>query len=90
MILIKKTFRIEEAAEKSGVQKHLILEWIQNEWIMPADTEVPELDEEDIARVCLINNLIDQFGVNGEAVSIILHLLDQIHNLHFQIRRSRG
>lgn len=41
----------------------------------------PLLDEEDLARAKLIRELQEVFGVNDEAIPIILHLLDQLYFL---------
>jgi chaperone modulatory protein CbpM len=35
----------------------------------------------DLARAQLIHDLREDFGVNDEAVSVILHLVDQMHGL---------
>ena len=84
---IKKTIKIEEAAREMGVDLKIVLEFIQNEWIQPAEPDPVALDEEDIARIRLIAQLRGEFGVNDEAVPIILHLLDQLHQMHYQLRR---
>jgi len=88
MILVKRTLMIEEAALEAGIAMHRIQEWIEHEWIQPEDRNTSTLDQEDIARARLIQNLIDDFGVNDESMLIILHLLDQLHNLHYQLRRG--
>ena len=36
-------------------------------------------DEEDVCRILLIHDLKDKFGVNDEAVPVILHLVDQLN-----------
>jgi chaperone modulatory protein CbpM len=35
----------------------------------------------DLARAKLIRDLRDDLGVNDEGISVILHLLDQVHGL---------
>jgi len=35
----------------------------------------------DLARAQLIRDLRDDFGVNDEGISVILHLIDQMHGL---------
>jgi chaperone modulatory protein CbpM len=35
----------------------------------------------DLARAQLIRDLRDDLGVNDEGISVILHLLDQVHGL---------
>jgi len=76
----------DEASETCGISIALIIQYIEQDWINPIDWEHGILDEEDIARIRLINELKDDFGVNDEALPIILHLLDQINLLHRKIR----
>jgi chaperone modulatory protein CbpM len=40
-----------------------------------------EFSETDLARAQLIQNLIDDLGVNTEGVGVALHLIDQVHDL---------
>jgi chaperone modulatory protein CbpM len=35
----------------------------------------------DLARAQLIRDLRDDFGVNDEGISVVLHLIDQMHGL---------
>jgi DNA-binding transcriptional MerR regulator len=83
---LKRRFKIEEAARQCGIETSALLEWIKNEWIQPSQPQIPELDEEDVARISLIRHLQVEFEINDPAMPIILHLLDQIYHLHFQIR----
>ena len=82
---IKTCFSFEEILLEGNLTENLVLEWIKNQWITPADTDGPKFDEEDVARMRLICCLQKDFGVNEEAVPIILHLLDQIHRLRFHL-----
>ena len=45
------------------------------------------LDREDVTRMLLVNDLKTNFGVNDEAIPIILHLIDQIHSLQAQVKQ---
>ena len=56
--------------------------WIAAGWLVPPQTE-PELmfSDVDLARAQLIHDLREDFGVNDEGVSVILHLVDQMHGL---------
>lgn len=74
-----RRYFIEEASVKLGVEKEFILRCIQVQWLTPKADEEPSLDEEDLARLRLILELKTDFGVNDEAVPIILHLLDQLY-----------
>lgn len=86
----KKRVCIEEAALYVGVEQKFIIECIHNEWIVPSESETLLLDEEDLARAKLIDTLFKDFGINHEAVTIILHLLDQLHSLRSQIKQSKS
>ena len=63
-----------------------IIHFIEEEWVNPIDVELKMLDEEDVCRILLILDLKNKFGVNDEAVPIILHLIDQ---LNFIINNSK-
>lgn len=80
------TFELTEAASRSGVNPELIKQYITFEWINPIDPLVPKLDEEDIARIQLIWDLKQEFGVNDEAIPVILHLIDELNHLHLMFR----
>jgi chaperone modulatory protein CbpM len=56
--------------------------WIEEEWLVPS-TAANELafSEADLARAQLIRDLRQDLGVNDEGVSVILSLLDQVHDL---------
>jgi chaperone modulatory protein CbpM len=40
----------------------------------------------DIARAQLIRDLREDLGVNDEGVSVVLHLIDQMHGLRQSMR----
>lgn len=81
--------RIEEASEHCGVPSEIIVKFIQEEWIIPKDTNAPGLDEEDVARIRLIWELHSDFGVNDEAMPIILHLIDQLNRIHLELEKFK-
>lgn len=63
--------------------------WIDAEWIIPtAEADAVTFSERDLARVGLIRDLTADFGVNGEGISVILHLLDQMHGLRRALAES--
>ena len=45
------------------------------------------VDEEDLARICLIKQIQEEFGVNDESIPIILHLIDQVNRTHLEVKR---
>ena len=74
---MKKVYLIREAVQEFGIDEEHFIQYIRKEWISPSGPS--QLDEEDIARARLISELQEVFGVNDEAVPIILHLLDQLY-----------
>lgn len=78
---------LDEVSVISGIPSTVIVHFIEEEWINPIDRELKMLDEEDVCRILLINDLQEKFGVNDEAVPVILHLVDQ---LNFIIHNSNG
>jgi chaperone modulatory protein CbpM len=83
-----KIIRFSEACELCGVNTELVIHFIEEDWIRPADEHFMELDEEDLARIRLIHQLQQDFGVNDEGVSIILPLLDQLNRMHLEIEKN--
>jgi chaperone modulatory protein CbpM len=84
---------IHEVAQRIGVNDDFVIHCLRCEWISPAKAaesglETCELDEEDLARLQLIRELRDEFGVNDEAVPIILRLIDQVHWMRARMRRA--
>jgi chaperone modulatory protein CbpM len=73
-----KNYKLEEIENLFGLAEELINEFIENEWLKPCDPEAHLCDDQDVARARLIIQLRDDFGVNDEAVPIILHLVDQL------------
>src|SRR5216683_3213033 len=69
------------------VEHHVLEAWIEAGWLVPPQTE-PELmfADVDLARVQLIRDLREDFGVNDEGVSVVLHLVDQMHGLRRSMR----
>lgn len=81
----KNIYEITEIIEIYQLNEIFIYECIEREWIRPSDTEEKLLDQEDIARILLIKDLKEVFGVNDESIPIILHLIDQIHGFKSQL-----
>ena len=61
--------------------------WIEAGWVVPRlDSEAERFSEIDVARAQLIRDLKDDLGVNDEGITVILHLVDQIHGLRGTLR----
>jgi chaperone modulatory protein CbpM len=56
--------------------------WITAGWLIPPQTD-PELafSDVDLARAQLIRDLREDLGVNDDGISVVLHLIDQLHGL---------
>ena len=83
-----RKFTFVEACQCTGLANEALFEWIEREWLSPCGEG--ELDEEDIARIQLIIQLREDFGVNDEGVTVILHLLDQMHGLRRSMQELLG
>jgi chaperone modulatory protein CbpM len=56
--------------------------WLAAGWIAPSQSgPEPMFSEIDVARARLIRDLREDLGVNDEGVTVILHLIDQMHGL---------
>lgn len=76
------TISMPDLLKRTGLDAATVEVWVAEEWIIPAATATgPGFSEADIARVRLINDLSNDLGVNPEGIGIILHLLDQVHDL---------
>jgi chaperone modulatory protein CbpM len=73
---------VQEFLVRCRVERQSLEAWIAAGWLVPPQTE-PELmfSEIDLARVQLIRDLREDLGVNDEGVSVVLHLIDQMHGL---------
>jgi chaperone modulatory protein CbpM len=72
---------ISEFLVRVRIDRYSLESWIAAGWLIPQ--REPELifSDIDLARAHLIRELKEDFGVNDEGISLILHLLDQIHGL---------
>ncbi len=73
---------VQEFLLRARVEHRSLEAWIAAGWLVPPQTE-PELlfSDVDLARAQLIRDLREDLGVNDEGVSVVLHLLDQMHGL---------
>ena len=57
-------------------------EWLEDEFLSPDQVENDLIFSEiDVARAHLILDLQNNMGVNNPGLSIILHLIDQMHSM---------
>ena len=73
---------VQEFLVRARLERHSLEAWIAAGWLIPPQTEPePTFSDVDLARAQLIRDLREDFGVNDEGVTVILHLLDQMHGL---------
>jgi chaperone modulatory protein CbpM len=79
--------KVEEFLLRARLERGSLEAWVAAGWLVPPQAE-PELmfSDVDLARVQLIRDLREDFGVNDEGVSIVLHLVDQMHGLRRSVR----
>jgi chaperone modulatory protein CbpM len=85
---------LDQACSEIGIEKTIVLEFIRREWVLiehPFEREAEmRMDDEDLARIRLIQDLRADLGVNDESVPIILHLVDQLHALRRVLSRRKA
>ena len=78
---------IHEFVIRARVEQRSVETWIAAGWLVPPQTEPePMFSDVDLARAQLIRDLREDLGVNDEGVSVILHLLDQMHGLRWSMQ----
>jgi chaperone modulatory protein CbpM len=79
--------KVQEFLIRARVERHSLETWIAAGWLVPPQTD-PELmfSDIDVARAQLIRDLREDLGVNDEGVSVVLHLIDQMHGLRRTMR----
>jgi chaperone modulatory protein CbpM len=83
---MQEYFYYEEIIRTYQISEQFLRECLQNHWIEPLDQAQEKLAQEDIARLLLIRDLMQDMGVNDESVPVILNLIDQIHALQSRVR----
>lgn len=61
--------------------------WVELGWVAPVGRErgEPAFSDLDVARVCLICDLVHDLAVEEETVPVVLSLLDQVYALRRQL-----
>jgi chaperone modulatory protein CbpM len=79
--------QMQQFIERSHLDLPTLNAWIETEWLVPIATKRRfDFSDAELARVRLIQDLKADFGVNDDGISIILHLLDQLHGLRCLVR----
>lgn len=62
--------------------------WVEAGWLLPTEVDGDwQFGEVDVARARLIRELRRDFGVNAEAIPLILDLIDQRIRMECRLRR---
>ena len=62
--------------------------YVKHEFLTPAHTEAgPVFSAADLARIELICDLGEQFDLEGDALGVVLSLIDQLHGVRGELRR---
>ena len=77
---------VDEFLVKVHIERRMVESWIAAGWLMPQRDPELAFSEVDLARAQLIRELKEDFGVNDEGISLVLHLLDQVHGLRRSMR----
>lgn len=80
----------QELLVRLGVPAQTLELWLEQQWLIPAQT-TPGLtfSDIDIARAHFIRDLQSDFGVNDEAMDLVLHLVDQLNGLRYALAELR-
>jgi chaperone modulatory protein CbpM len=77
---------VEEFCVRARLEHQVVEAWIEAGWLIPGREPELGFSDVDVARAALIRELKEDLGVNDDGISVVLHLLDQLHGL----RRSMG
>jgi chaperone modulatory protein CbpM len=77
---------VHEFLLQAHVDRQRLDSWISEGWLIPQRQPELVFSEVDLARAELIRELKEDFGVNDPGVTLILHLLDQVHGLRRSMR----
>ena len=79
---------LEELVVACRVRRVEVRRWIEAGWLLPTEVDgIWQFAEVDLARARLIRELRRDFGVNVEAVPLILDLIDQRARMECRLRR---
>ena len=71
-----------------GLDRRELVHWVENRWVLPERQQGTWIFHEvDVARVELILEIRKEFGIDDDALALILSLLDQVYDLRRQLGR---
>ncbi len=78
---------LEQILRQRQIERVELARWIERNWLQPITIENEwRFEKEDIARIELICDLVDDLRLHPDAVDIILPLLDQIYSLRRSLK----
>lgn len=80
----------QELLVRLGVPAQTLELWLEQQWLIPTQTTLGlTFSDIDIARAHFIRDLQSDFGVNDEAMDLVLHLVDQLNGLRYALAELR-
>jgi chaperone modulatory protein CbpM len=71
-----------------GLDRRELVHWVENRWVLPERQQGTWIFHEvDVARVELIVEIRREFGIDDDALALVLSLLDQVYDLRRQLGR---
>ncbi len=71
-----------EFLRRAHLNRETLEIFIREEWLIPSESDSQRaFTEMDLARAELIRDLQQNMGVNEPGLSVILHLIDQMHGM---------
>lgn len=84
IVAIREDELVAQLPDLTPVRLH---RWIRMGWVKPERVEgMPVYREVDVARVRLLRDLESRAGFDEDSLVLILSLLDQLHDLRFELR----
>lgn len=81
----------KEFLKSSGLRVQTLELWLEQRWLIPEQTSKgARFADIDVARAQLIQELKNDFGANDEGVDVILHLMDQLHEMRRALAQLRN
>jgi chaperone modulatory protein CbpM len=75
----------------AGLEETTLEVWVEQSWIIPRKNgSAIVFSEIDVARARLICELRHDMGANDAGIDIILHLMDQLHDVRRALADARA
>jgi chaperone modulatory protein CbpM len=87
---MSRHYQLQELVTLHQIDRGFVLRCLHHHWVMPSNPAELSFDDEDLSRILLIRDLVQNFEVNDEGISIILHLLDQLYFTRSQLEKLTG